>query len=399
MLKLDPPEGTGKRMSEHFRRTRFPVGMYHVWLKDYLRLYEIGEWNPLVFTKLMRVNEPLVQFRTNHVVADGFEADRLLKTTGAFIIRPILDKAVILPGSASPGWPGYSLKKLISEVPAQENPSIKMSPLKQTPINFFKKTDHEDWTYEHPEAQDNPKQYTTEVEGQISTVIQIPKPLRGRALLRYLNYNFEKYVGKTIFFDVWLRSHNTAPNAIGTDLQIDRTHGPIDMSSYGNSGNWEKVRLKSFITKNDEFVAFTLAIEPSVTGPVEIARIRMGVYPTSEAKINLPNPPDYQFKSKVISFSPTKLVLDVDCSRKGILTYADIWSHDWKVTVNGEAEPLLKTDISFKGVALEPGHHRVAFTFNPRFFKITFSMYIAGILIGIIWILVVCMPSRKYDSA
>jgi hypothetical protein len=170
------------------------------------------------------------------------------------------------------------------------------------------------------------------------------------------------------------------------------------MSTYGNSGDWEKIRLKSLVTKNNKFLALTLAIEPSVLGTVEIARINIGILPDpvlNEVKINLPNPPDYGFKSKVISFSPNKLVLDVNCFKRGILTYADLWSNDWEVRVNGKSVPLLKTNISFKGIALEPGHHRVTFTFNPLLFKITFGVYITGILVGVFCILAVWVRALR----
>jgi hypothetical protein len=58
--------------------------------------------------------------------------------------------------------------------------------------------------------------------------------------------------------------------------------------------------------------------------------------------------------------------MQADLSGEGTLVSLEAWDPGWTVEVDGEPRPLLRANLLFRGVALEPGRHRVVFRYRPR---------------------------------
>jgi hypothetical protein len=79
----------------------------------------------------------------------------------------------------------------------------------------------------------------------------------------------------------------------------------------------------------------------------------------------------------VREFSANSLVIAVDARRDGYLTYADIFSKDWSVSVDNHSAPLLEVNGGFKGVHLTAGQHIVEFHYRPLLFVGSMWLYFA----------------------
>jgi hypothetical protein len=68
---------------------------------------------------------------------------------------------------------------------------------------------------------------------------------------------------------------------------------------------------------------------------------------------------------RVVHDAPERVELAVEVSAPGYLVLTDAWYPGWRVTVDGEPAPVLRANLLFRAVALEPGAQRVVFTFRP----------------------------------
>ena len=73
--------------------------------------------------------------------------------------------------------------------------------------------------------------------------------------------------------------------------------------------------------------------------------------------------------------------LSVDAKQPAVLFFGDTYHRGWKVFVDGEQEPLLRTDYLFMGVAVPKGRHEVVFRFRPRSFSVGVNFSIIGLLL------------------
>jgi hypothetical protein len=78
-----------------------------------------------------------------------------------------------------------------------------------------------------------------------------------------------------------------------------------------------------------------------------------------------------------IAYGWNRVQLDVEASRPALLVLNDLWYPDWRVTVDGEFKPLLRANVLFRGVRLEPGSHKVVFKYVPRRFR-------AGVIVTLV---------------
>ena len=67
----------------------------------------------------------------------------------------------------------------------------------------------------------------------------------------------------------------------------------------------------------------------------------------------------------VASLRPDRIRIEATAPRGGYLVLADAWDPGWRVTVDGQAAPLLRANVAFRGVALPPGAHRVEWLYRP----------------------------------
>jgi hypothetical protein len=70
-------------------------------------------------------------------------------------------------------------------------------------------------------------------------------------------------------------------------------------------------------------------------------------------------------RAAITLYENTRVDVDVEAERAGWLVLNDVWHRWWRVEVDGRPANLERADVLFRAVRLEPGRHRVSFTFHP----------------------------------
>ena len=83
-----------------------------------------------------------------------------------------------------------------------------------------------------------------------------------------------------------------------------------------------------------------------------------------------------------------RVSLDVDATRPAVLRLADMWYPEWKVTVDGKPERLLRADHVFRAVAVPAGRHKVEFRFVSSVVKRGLWLSIASAFVALLLIAV-----------
>jgi hypothetical protein len=68
---------------------------------------------------------------------------------------------------------------------------------------------------------------------------------------------------------------------------------------------------------------------------------------------------------RIRGYRRNAVILTVETDKPGILVLHDLFYPGWQVYVDGERRPVLRVNLLFRGVELEPGRHRIEFRFRP----------------------------------
>jgi len=69
--------------------------------------------------------------------------------------------------------------------------------------------------------------------------------------------------------------------------------------------------------------------------------------------------------ARIIRYSNTEVVVEVEAPANGFLVLNDVWHPWWRATVDGRAAGIARANVLFRAVAVPPGRHIVRFTFHP----------------------------------
>lgn len=92
------------------------------------------------------------------------------------------------------------------------------------------------------------------------------------------------------------------------------------------------------------------------------------------------------YEASITSETQNKIELHIISDEPGVLVLKEKYDDNWSVFVDGMKKNLLKANIMFRGVYLEPGEHNVIFEFTPsmEYFYITLSCWIIFLIAVII---------------
>jgi hypothetical protein len=68
---------------------------------------------------------------------------------------------------------------------------------------------------------------------------------------------------------------------------------------------------------------------------------------------------------RISRYTNTEVVIDVDSEAGGMLVLNDVWHPWWRAEVDGAPTEIFKANVLFRAVPVEPGQHRVRFSFHP----------------------------------
>jgi hypothetical protein len=69
--------------------------------------------------------------------------------------------------------------------------------------------------------------------------------------------------------------------------------------------------------------------------------------------------------AQVMVYTPEKIVVQANTDTSGYLLLTDAYYPGWLATIDGQPAEILRADVMFRAVRLEPGAHRVQFEYRP----------------------------------
>lgn len=99
---------------------------------------------------------------------------------------------------------------------------------------------------------------------------------------------------------------------------------------------------------------------------------------------------------EVVTYSPREMKVEIEIQKPSILMTTDKFDSTWKVSVDESEAKLLRCNYIFRGVYLEPGKHRVRFSYQPSNFPLKISA--ASLCVGILSIFLPIIIKKKKKS-
>jgi hypothetical protein len=88
--------------------------------------------------------------------------------------------------------------------------------------------------------------------------------------------------------------------------------------------------------------------------------------------------------ASIVQYQPERVVIETHLDRPGALVLTDAWYPGWQATVDGQSVPVCPADLLFRAVMLEPGAHRVVFTFRPLGQWLGMALGVVGLVVLVI---------------
>jgi hypothetical protein len=398
--------------------TIFSQGLYHFWLKPYLKLYEIGEINPLIFRHLTGINGSPIGFYPHVMLKSPEDQDAMFKK----IYYTASDNEGVSATPQLTGMPYANFK----------NGSFELWDAKKSALVH--------WNYSQAGKGGAIKRNTdsNDVKDGLASVMLFPSS-NGASIIRQTIPIDSNLDGKYIQFSAWVKSGNAKKEAIQLDIQDGSD--VVSVSYCYNKNVWEQVTVAKLIRKDAKYVHLTLAVNSFADAPavfdntslivldkesvqkVEADRsllnsnginlnpinskipsvLNKAVFISEpiepqfrHLEVNYPITPDESidevksktkpiFDYKVISYIPTHIKLEVNAYKDGIILFRDAYDDHWEAFVDGEKKRLYKANLAFKAVPLNKGTHVVVFDYNPKFFIFAIKTYM-GIHVFLIFL-------------
>lgn len=344
-------------------RIRFPAGLYHFWPRGYFRLYEIGESRPSVFADLMGIGRPMLEFYPRFIVMNEGRQETFFGHEPVEQVHNLLDRAVFLLRNSRGSF-----------TPLQLRPEDTAEPIRNPCNGSF-----EEWT-----ANELPWQWSYSQGGTGGRVERaadkkhvkegksaeaLVASLTESSSMRYTISVAGRYQEPEVIFYAWAKSSNTVPAGVQLDVQPAPAKGRMSVKWYGNSGRREEITIRRQIESNARYTLVTLSVSPDANAPPYFDDVRgLAAKPLETSNFNY----------KVVSYVPSRVELDVDVDRSGILLFRDNYHPSWLAFVDGVPTRLETANLAFKAVPLGKGRHRVIFEYRPLGFLCALYAYLAA---------------------
>ena len=89
-------------------------------------------------------------------------------------------------------------------------------------------------------------------------------------------------------------------------------------------------------------------------------------------------------KVEFLYYGMDRSVLNVNSARAGFLVMSDLYTKDWKATIDGVPTTLLNANYAYRAVVLPEGQHQVEFYYAPASFMIGKTLSLSGLIILIV---------------
>ena len=106
----------------------------------------------------------------------------------------------------------------------------------------------------------------------------------------------------------------------------------------------------------------------------------------------LPNITLNQDNLKILSYKPTKIVVESNFKENSFIVFSDIAYPGWSATIDNTAEKIYPSNIVGKGIFVDSGYHKIVFNYYPKYYFFGIILSIFGVFSFLIYWFVV---SRK----
>jgi hypothetical protein len=109
------------------------------------------------------------------------------------------------------------------------------------------------------------------------------------------------------------------------------------------------------------------------TAPVRAYAAPAAAPPATPARVSVP--------------SPTRLEVELELPRPGILVVSETWYPGWRAWVDGAPAEILRANYLMRGVELAAGAHHVRFEYQPVSLRIGAALSLTGVAAaaGLAW--------------
>lgn len=113
--------------------------------------------------------------------------------------------------------------------------------------------------------------------------------------------------------------------------------------------------------------AFLVGCTIEASDPASALETLTAIDPRRAAVVEGPGIPcgDPPGDVRIVSYGPQEVLLEASLVRPGLLVLADTWYPGWEAEVDGAPTEVLRTNVTFRGVRLDAGHHEVRFVYRP----------------------------------
>jgi len=81
-------------------------------------------------------------------------------------------------------------------------------------------------------------------------------------------------------------------------------------------------------------------------------------------------------RAQVIRYDPEQILIGASLETPGYLVLTDAFYPGWRAEVDGTPVPILRADVYFRAIALDPGEHTIAFRYSPP--SVTWGLRVGG---------------------
>ena len=87
----------------------------------------------------------------------------------------------------------------------------------------------------------------------------------------------------------------------------------------------------------------------------------------------------------VVKHEPLRVELKVSLDSPGLVILADTYYPGWRLTIDGNATPILRANRMMRGAVVPAGLHTLVYTYEPKSFLLGGVLSLAG-LVGLAWL-------------
>jgi len=94
-----------------------------------------------------------------------------------------------------------------------------------------------------------------------------------------------------------------------------------------------------------------------------------------------PSPVGRSESVAVVKYEPQRVELRASLERPGLVILADTYYPGWRLSIDGKAAPIYRTNLLMRGAAVPTGEHTLVYTYEPESFRIGAIISIAGLIV------------------